>query len=40
MVTQPSARRTGSISVVFVELEDIAAACGKPLEFFRTRPED
>ncbi len=27
----------GERRVDFVELEDIAAACGKPLDFFRTR---
>ncbi|HET6201611.1 MAG TPA: helix-turn-helix transcriptional regulator [Planctomycetota bacterium] len=28
----------GERRVDFVELEDLAAACGKPLEFFATRP--
>jgi transcriptional regulator with XRE-family HTH domain len=28
----------GERRVDFVELEDIASVCGKPLAFFRTRP--
>jgi transcriptional regulator with XRE-family HTH domain len=30
----------GERRVDFVELEDVAAACGKPLTFFRTKPQD
>lgn len=30
----------GERRVDFVELEDIAGACGKPLVFFKTKPKD